>query len=96
MLANAKPEVKEVTKRKLKLPVRVPSSSRLAAPVWTTMARLTSNWLADSKNPDKKYKVAGYANKATGSFWNQKLSEKRAQVVYDDALIAQGVDKDHF
>ncbi len=30
---------------KLKLPVRVPSSSRLAAPVWTTMARLTSNWL---------------------------------------------------
>ena len=25
--------------------------------------------------------------------WNQKLSEKRAQVVYD-ALIAQGVDKD--
>ena len=45
-------------------------------------------------NPDKKYKVAGYADKATGSAsWNQKLSEKRAQVVYD-ALIAQGVDKD--
>lgn len=45
-------------------------------------------------NPDKKYKVAGYADKATGSAsWNQKLSEKRAQVVYD-ALIAEGVDKD--
>ena len=44
-------------------------------------------------NPDKKYKVAGYADKATGSAsWNQKLSEKRAQVVYD-ALIAEGVDK---
>ena len=46
------------------------------------------------ENPDKKYKVAGYADKATGSAsWNQKLSEKRAQAVYD-ALIAEGVDKD--
>ena len=45
-------------------------------------------------NPGKKYKVAGYADKATGSAsWNQKLSEKRAQVVYD-ALVAEGVDKD--
>lgn len=45
-------------------------------------------------NPDKKYKVAGYCDKATGSAsFNQKLSEKRAQAVYD-ALIAQGVDKD--
>lgn len=44
-------------------------------------------------NPDKKYKVAGYCDKATGSSsFNQKLSEKRAQVVYD-ALIAEGVDK---
>lgn len=46
------------------------------------------------ENPDKKYKVAGYADKATGSApFNQKLSEKRAQVVYD-ALVAEGVDKD--
>lgn len=45
-------------------------------------------------NPDKKYKVAGYCDKATGSAsFNQKLSEKRAQAVYD-ALIAEGVDKD--
>ena len=45
-------------------------------------------------NPDRKYKVAGYCDKATGSAsWNQKLSEKRAQVVYD-ALIAEGVSKD--
>ena len=45
-------------------------------------------------NPEKKYKVAGYCDKATGSAsWNQKLSEKRAQVVYD-ALVAEGVDKD--
>lgn len=45
-------------------------------------------------NPDKKYKIAGYCDKATGSApFNQKLSEKRAQVVYD-ALIAEGVSKD--
>lgn len=45
-------------------------------------------------NPDKKYKVAGYCDKATGSApFNQKLSEKRAQVVYD-ALVAEGVSKD--
>lgn len=44
-------------------------------------------------NPDKKYKIAGYCDKATGSAsFNQKLSEKRAQVVYD-ALVAEGVDK---
>lgn len=45
-------------------------------------------------NPDKKYKIAGYCDKATGSAaFNQKLSEKRAQAVYD-ALIAEGVSKD--
>ncbi|WP_291528203.1 OmpA family protein [Bacteroides sp. UBA939] len=45
-------------------------------------------------NPGKKYKIAGYADKATGSSsWNQKLSEKRAQAVYD-ALLKEGVSKD--
>ncbi len=44
-------------------------------------------------NPEKKYKIAGYADKATGSSsTNQKLSEKRAQAVYD-ALIAEGVSE---
>lgn len=43
-------------------------------------------------NPNKKYKVAGYADKATGSAsWNQKLSERRAQNVYD-ALVKEGVN----
>ncbi len=42
--------------------------------------------------PNKKFKLAGYADSATGSkALNQKLSEKRAQAVYD-ALIAEGVD----
>lgn len=45
------------------------------------------------QNPDKKYKIAGYADKATGSKQlNQKLSEKRAQAVYD-ALVAEGVSE---
>lgn len=45
-------------------------------------------------NPNKKYKIAGYADKATGNAkWNQKLSDMRAQAVYD-ALINEGVSKD--
>lgn len=45
-------------------------------------------------NPGKKYKIAGYADKATGSAkLNQRLSEKRAQAVYD-ALLKEGVNSD--
>ena len=44
-------------------------------------------------NPNAKYKVAGFADKGTGSAkYNQTLSEKRAQAVYD-ALIAEGVNE---
>ena len=43
-------------------------------------------------NPSFKYKVAGFADKGTGSAEaNQTLSEKRAQAVYD-ALVAEGVN----
>ena len=43
-------------------------------------------------NPTTKYKVAGFADKGTGSVaGNQTLSEKRAQAVYD-ALVAEGVN----
>ena len=43
------------------------------------------------RDADGKFNVVGYADKATGSAaTNQKLSEKRAQTVYD-ALIAEGV-----
>ena len=45
-------------------------------------------------NPQKKYKVQAYADKATGTpSGNQTLTDKRAKAVYD-ALIAEGVDKD--
>lgn len=45
-------------------------------------------------NPEKKYRIAGYADKATGSAeTNQRLTEQRAQAVYD-ALVAEGVSKD--
>jgi len=44
------------------------------------------------ETPNTKYKVAGFADKGTGSAkFNQTLSEKRAQAVYD-ALIAEGVN----
>ena len=47
---------------------------------------------AMKKSPNAKYKVAGFADKGTGSSsFNQTLSEKRAQAVYD-ALIAEGVN----
>ena len=46
------------------------------------------------ENPTTKYKVAGFADKGTGSVaTNQTLSEKRAQAVYD-ALIAEGISAD--
>ena len=45
-------------------------------------------------NPTTKYKVAGFADKGTGSVAaNQTLSEKRAQAVYD-ALVAEGISAD--
>lgn len=44
-------------------------------------------------NPDVKYVVKGYADKATGSAkTNQKLSDKRAEAVYN-ALIKAGVSE---
>ena len=44
-------------------------------------------------NPNSKLVVNGYADKGTGtSAYNQKLSEKRAQNVYDQ-LVKYGVDK---
>ena len=44
------------------------------------------------ESPNTTYKVAGFADKATGSVkTNQTLSEKRAQAVYD-ALVAEGVN----
>ena len=43
------------------------------------------------ENPTTKYKVAGFADKGTGSAaTNQTLSEKRAQAVFD-ALVAEGI-----
>lgn len=46
------------------------------------------------KNPTTKYKVAGFADKGTGTVQiNQRLSEARAQAVYD-ALIAEGISAD--
>ena len=45
-------------------------------------------------NPNTKYTVAGFADKGTGSAEaNMKISEKRAQAVYD-ALISLGISAD--
>ena len=94
-LANVKPEVKEVTKE---VEVAGPRAIffKLGSAKIDDYGKVNIELAAKilKANSDKKYKVAGYADKATGSAsWNQKVSEKRAQAVYD-ALIAQGVDKD--
>lgn len=45
-------------------------------------------------NPTTTYKIAGFADRGTGTVEiNQKLSEARAQAVYD-ALIAEGISAD--
>ena len=42
--------------------------------------------------PDAEFTIGGFADKATGTpAINQRLSEQRAQVVYD-ALVAEGVN----
>ncbi len=46
-------------------------------------------------NPDTKFKVTGYADKQTGSAaYNEKLSKKRAEVVYNALVDKYGVNKD--
>lgn len=56
---------------------------------WANVKLMAKNMKA---NPTTKYKVAGFADKGTGSVeGNQTLSEKRAKAVYD-ALIAEGVE----
>lgn len=91
-LANAKGQVKEVVKE-----VQVVGPRAIFFQIGK--ANIDDYGMVNVKlaaeiikaNPDKKYKVAGYADQATGSSsWNQKLSEQRAQNVYD-ALIKEGV-----
>lgn len=98
-LKNQKPEIKEVVKEVVK-------EVEVAGPL-AVFFKLGNSKLDDynmvnirlvaktiKENPDKKYKVAGYADKYTGSAkLNQKLSQKRAQAVYD-ALVKEGVNKD--
>ena len=94
-LANMKPEAKEVVKE-----IEVAGPRAIFFKIGRAniddygMVNIELAAKILKANSGKKYKVAGYADKATGSAsWNQKLSEKRAQNVYD-ALIKQGVDKD--
>ncbi|MDD3037622.1 OmpA family protein [Bacteroides sp.] len=94
-LANVKPEVKEVVKT-----IQVPGPRAVFFKIGKTtlddygLVNLQLAAKVMKENPDKKYKIAGYADKATGSVaLNKKLADRRAQVVYD-ALIKEGVNKD--
>lgn len=93
-LANVKPEVREVEKI-------VESAAPRAIFFQLGSARLDDYGKVNIQlaakamkdNTNIKYRVIGYADKATGSAaGNKRLTDKRAQVVYD-ALIAQGVSE---
>lgn len=92
--ANVQPEVKEVTKEILVSglrPIFFSIGSDKIDDYGMVNIQLAAKFI--KSNPGKTYKIAGYCDKATGSAeFNQKLSERRAQAVYD-ALVAEGVDK---
>lgn len=94
-LANAKPVVEEVVKT-----VQVPGPRAVFFKIGKAtiddygLVNLKLAAKVMKENPNKKYKIAGYADKATGSVaLNKKLADKRAQAVYD-ALVKEGVNKD--
>ncbi len=94
-LANVKPEVREVVKENVIVnPIAVffkIGSSKIDEYGMVNIKLLAK---AMKANPKAKYKIAGYADQATGSSaTNQRISEARAKAVYD-ALIAEGVNKD--
>ena len=87
---------KEVIKEVIK---EVPSAAEVAIFFKIGKAKISPEGMVNVQlmakaikaNPNAKYKIAGFADKATGSAsFNQTLSEKRAQAVYD-ALVAEGV-----
>ena len=92
--------VREVPKEVVKEVVKeVPSAAEVAIFFKIGKAKISPEGMVNVQlmakaikaNPNAKYKIAGFADKATGSAsFNQTLSEKRAQAVYD-ALVAEGV-----
>ena len=91
--ANAKPEVREVVKEKpvTAFAVFFKIGRSEVSSEGKVQIQLAAKLM--KQNPDKKYKVSGYADKATGSAaTNQKLTDKRAKAVYD-ALVAEGVSE---
>ena len=105
--ANLAAVKEELAKEKAKAPVEVVKEVEVevAGPraIFFTIGKsnidskgmVNINLAADiiKANPEVKYVVNGYADKATGSSkTNQKLSEKRAQAVYN-ALVKAGVSE---
>lgn len=94
--------VREVPKEVVKEVIKeVPSAAEVAIFFKIGKAKISPEGMVNVQlmakaikaNPNTKYKIAGFADKATGSAsYNETLSEKRAQAVYD-ALVAEGVSE---
>lgn len=93
-IANFKPEVQQVVTKEVVVGPRA-VFFRIGSARIDDYGKVNIKLIADiiKSNSDKKFKVAGYADKATGSAaFNQKLSEKRAKAVYD-LLVKEGVSE---
>lgn len=107
-LADAQNKARELAdalarERASKAPVQAVAASPLAIFFSIDKANLSKKeminlgYLAETiKNcPDKKFKLQASADEQTGSSkWNQKLSEKRAQAVYDALVKKYNVNPD--
>lgn len=90
-------------------PAPAPAPAPAAAPMLTTVrftlnsAKITPMEMVNvynvadylKQNPDTKITITGFADKDTGSAaYNQKLSERRAQAVYDALVNNYGISAD--
>ena len=94
--------VREVPKEVIKEVIKETGKGAIASAVFfkinraelSEQAKVNIKLIAEAMKqmPDAEFTIGGFADKATGTpAINQRLSEKRAQVVYD-ALVAEGVN----
>ena len=100
-LAKEKNKKPEIVKEEVIKPVQVASSSPRA--IFFTIneysisprEKVNIEYIAEQikSNPDKQFTITGYADNSTGSAsFNQELTQKRAESVYNMLVNDYGVD----